>query len=104
GGGGGGGGGAGGREWGRGGDELLHLGERKRHVRLLLRRDRRPAGRAHCSAAERACDVAGIDLVSVRELRQALQRVEEALGSFARIDCKVGPRRVADEERVAGED
>ena len=47
--------------------------------------------------------MAGVDLVRIRELRQPLQRVKEAFGAFARLDGQVGSRRVADEERVAGE-
>ena len=48
--------------------------------------------------------MSGVDLIRIGELGQALQRVEQALGAFARIDGEVGARRVADEERVAGED
>ena len=44
------------------------------------------------------------DLDAVRQLEQAAQRVEEALGALLRADGEVGTGRVADEERVAGED
>ena len=46
----------------------------------------------------------GIDLDAVAELDEPAERVEEPLGALARLDREVGPRRVADEERVAGED
>ena len=45
-----------------------------------------------------------IDPVRVRKTRQSLQRVEEPFGAFAGLDCKIRPRGVADEERVAGQD
>ena len=47
--------------------------------------------------------MAGVDLVRVGELRQPLQGVKEAFGAFPRLDGQVRPRRIADEERVAGE-
>ena len=46
----------------------------------------------------------GEDLDAVRQLQQAAQRVEEALRAFPRADGEIRPSRVADEERVAGED
>ncbi len=46
----------------------------------------------------------GVHLDAVPELDEPTQRVEEALGSLPPVDCEVGPRSVADEERVAGED
>jgi hypothetical protein len=48
--------------------------------------------------------VPGEHLDAVRQLEQAPQRVEEALGALLRADGEVGPRRVADEERVARQD
>ena len=45
----------------------------------------------------------GKHLDAVGELEQAAQRVEEPLRALLRTDREVGPRRVADEERVAGE-
>ena len=48
--------------------------------------------------------MAGVDLDAVAELDEPAQRVEETLGALARLDREVGPRGVADEERVAGED
>jgi hypothetical protein len=48
--------------------------------------------------------VPGIDLDPVRQLEQAPQRVEELAGALLRSDCEVGARRIADEERVAGQD
>ena len=46
----------------------------------------------------------GEDLDAVRQLEQAAERVEEALRAFRRADREIRPSRVADEERVAGED
>ena len=48
--------------------------------------------------------MAGKHLDAVPELDQPAQAVEEALGSFPRLDGEIGPSGVADEERVAGED
>ena len=45
----------------------------------------------------------GEHLDAVRELEEPPQRVEEALGALHRAHCEIGPRRVADEQRVAGE-
>jgi hypothetical protein len=47
--------------------------------------------------------VAGEHLDAVAEIRQALQGVEEVLGSLDRLDGEVRTRGVADEERVSGE-
>ena len=73
-------------------------------VEAALEADRRRRLRAHRLAAERAGDVAGVDLDPVGELEQPPQRVEEALGALLRADGEVGSGGVADEERVAGED
>ena len=43
----------------------------------------------------------GKHLHIVWKLRQPLQGVEESLGAFARLDGQVGPRRVADEQRIS---
>ena len=48
--------------------------------------------------------MAGKDLDAVRQLEQPPQRVEELLGALLRADREIGPGRVADEERVAGQD
>ena len=48
--------------------------------------------------------MAGEDLDAVAELDEPAQAVEEALGSLLRLDREIRPSRVADEERVAGED
>ena len=48
--------------------------------------------------------MAGEDLDAVAELDEPAQAVEEAFGSLVRLDREVRPARVADEERVAGED
>ncbi|MDX6507943.1 MAG: hypothetical protein QOG06_2587 [Gaiellaceae bacterium] len=44
-----------------------------------------------------------VDLGLLGETRQPLERVEEILGALARLDREVGSRRVADQQRVAGE-
>ena len=54
--------------------------------------------------AERAGDVTRVDLDAVAELDEPPERVEEPLGALARLDGEVGPRGVADEQRVAGQD
>ena len=46
----------------------------------------------------------GEDLDAVGELEKPAQRVEEALGALGRADREIGSRRVAYEERVAGQD
>ncbi len=46
----------------------------------------------------------GEHLDAVVELEQAVERVEQALGSLLCCNRKVGPGRVADEQRVARED
>ena len=46
----------------------------------------------------------GIHLDVVAECREPLERAEEILRAFARRDREIGPRCVADEERVAGQD
>ena len=48
--------------------------------------------------------MAGEDLDAVGELEQPPQRVEEAFGALGRADREIGPRGVADEQRVAGQD
>ena len=45
--------------------------------------------------------MAGEHLDAVGELEQPAQRVEEPLGALGGADREVGPRGVADEERVA---
>ena len=46
----------------------------------------------------------GEDLDAVRQLEQAAERVEEAVGALPRADGEIGPSRVADEEGVPRED
>ena len=72
-------------------------------VRRSLPRDRRAAVGAHVPAAQRAGDVTGVDLDAVAECRQPLERFEQVAGAFARGHREVGARRIADEQRVAGE-
>ena len=69
----------------------------------LLAADRRRVLVAHVRAAERARDVAGIDDRRVGQLGQPAQRVPQVGGALARLDREVGPRRLADEHRVAGQ-
>ena len=45
----------------------------------------------------------GEHLDPVRELEQAMERVEEPFGALGGADREVGPGGVADEERVAGQ-
>ncbi len=59
--------------------------------------------RAHALATQRARDVPGVDLDAVRELQQAMQAVEQTLGALVGLDRQVGPRSVADEQRVPGQ-
>ena len=47
--------------------------------------------------------MAGEHLDAVGELEQSVERVEQAFRALGRADGEVGPGRVADEERVAGE-
>ncbi len=47
--------------------------------------------------------MAGKHLDAVAEIDEPAQAVEQPLGAGHRLDREVGPRRVADEERVAGE-
>ena len=46
----------------------------------------------------------GVDLDPVAELDEAVEASEERLGALARLHGEVGPREVADEERVACQD
>ena len=88
---------------GRVGDEVGLVLDLERVVETALEADRRGALRAHRLAAERAGDVPGEDLDAVRQLEQPPQRVEEVLGALLRADREIGPGRIADEERVAGQ-
>ena len=85
------------------GDKLLQVPEGERVVRLLLRSDRRCPVAADSRGAERAAGVAGIDLGLVRKLQEPLQRVEQVLGALLGADGEVGPGRVPDQQRVAGQ-
>ena len=48
--------------------------------------------------------MAGVDGGRVGQLGQPAQRLPEVGGALARVDREVGPRRLADEHRVAGQD
>ena len=84
-------------------DELVLGRDRHRMVEPPLEADRRRRLRAHADAAKGAGDVTRVHLDAVGQLRQPAQRMEETLRAGARLDRKVGSRRVADEQRVAGE-
>ena len=45
----------------------------------------------------------GVDLGLVRQPGKPLQRLEEALGAFARLDSEIRPCGIADQQRVAGQ-
>ena len=79
------------------------LDDAERRVEPALEADRRRRLRAHPRAAERAGDVAGEDLDAVAEVDEPAQAVEEAARAVERRHGEVGPRGVADEERVAGQ-
>ena len=85
-------------------DEERHVVVRERGVEAPLEADRRRGLRAHRLAAQRPGDVARVHLDAVPELDEPPQRVEQPLGALASVDREVGPRGVADEQRVAGED
>ncbi len=85
------------------GDERVELRDSEDGVEASLEPDRRRRLRAHGLAAERSGDVARIDLDAVGQLEQALQRVEDGLGSLSCPDGEVGAPGVADEEGIAGE-
>ncbi len=80
---------------------VVRLGERV--VEAALEADRRRRLRAHRGAAERSGDVARVDLDAVAEVDEPVQRVEEIFGAVVSLHREVGPRGVADEERVARE-
>ena len=82
-------------------DERVDVRDREHRVEAALEADRRRSARAHRDAAQRPRDVAGEDLDAVGKLEQPPERVEEALGALGRPDSEIGPRGVADEERVA---
>ncbi len=83
-------------------DEILVALE-QRMVVLALVPDRRRRFRAHRGAAKGAGDVSGIHLDAVTELDDPVQRFEHRLRAAARLDGEIRSRRIADEERVAGQ-
>src|SRR4249919_3098405 len=85
-------------------DEEPDVVVRERRIEATLEADGRGRLRAHRLAAQRACDVARVDLDPVPELDDPPQGVEEPLRAVARVDREIGPRGVTDEERVARED
>jgi hypothetical protein len=64
------------------GDELVLVCGGKRVVEAPLEADRRRSLRAHSGAAERARDMAGIDLNAVVELQQPLKAVIQVVRPF----------------------
>ena len=85
-------------------DEVRELGMGERGIEAALEADRGRGLGAHPRAAKRARDVAWEELDSVRQLEQAPQAVEEALGALFGLDREIRPRGIADEQRVAGQD
>ena len=79
------------------------ISENAARVEPPLEPDRRRRLRAHRLPAQRPGDVTREHLDAVGELHQPPQRAEQPLGALPRPDGEVRPRRVADEERVAGE-
>src|SRR4029077_4181953 len=73
-------------------------------IETAFEADRRGGPRAHRRAAKGTRHVTGEDLDAVPELGEPPQAVEEALGSLLCLDGEIRPSRIADEERVAGED
>ena len=45
----------------------------------------------------------GVDLHTVRKLRQPLQRVEQPFCALSRVDGEIRSRSVADEQRIPGQ-
>jgi hypothetical protein len=86
-------------------DEGALVDDLQQAVEAPLEADRRPGLLAHPRAtAERAADVPGPGLREVVELEQPPDGAEELARALLLLDGQVGPRDVADEERVAGED
>ena len=90
------------RQRGRLFDEVGEL-RPQRVVRLALAADRARVLLAHVRAAQRPGDVPGVDDDRLAQLGEAADRPVQVRRPFARLDREVGSRRVADEERVAGQ-
>src|SRR3989442_13912903 len=75
----------------------------ERAIEAPLETDCRGSLRAHACTAERACHVAGIELDAVRQLEQPLQASVQAVRALDGLGGEIGTRRLADEERVAGD-
>src|ERR671924_598648 len=86
-------------------DELVLLLDPEQRVEAALEAERRARLLAHPrAAAERAADVSRPDLEEVLVLQQPPERAVQVAGALLGLDGQVGPRHVADEERVAGQD
>src|ERR671922_172937 len=86
-------------------DELVLLLDPEQRVEAALEAERRARLPAHPrAAAERAADVSRPDLEEVLVLQQPPERAVQVAGALLGLDGQVGPRHVADEERVAGQD
>ena len=83
-------------------DELVFV-LAERPVEGTLEADRRGGLRAHAGTAQRARDMAGIDLDPVGEGEQLLQASVQAVRAVDRLRGEVRPGRIADQERVAGD-
>ena len=86
-------------------DEHLDVLDPGVGIRAPLAADRRRRLLAHAgAAAHRAADVAGPDLDVVAQAEQAVQRRVQLARAVLGLDGEVGPRDVADEQRVAGQE
>ena len=97
-------GGRGGRPPGRLGDELVTSSDVSSRVEAPLEADRRRRLRAHAAPQSEPATWPGKTSTPSASSSSRRRRVEQALGALARLDREIGPGRVADEQRVAGED
>ena len=81
--------------------ELVLVLVRERPVEAPLEADRRRSLVIHPGAAQRAGDMAGMNLDAVRQLEQPLQAVVQLACALGRLDGQIRPGRFADEQRVA---
>ena len=81
--------------------ELVLVLVRERPVEAPLEADRRRSLVIHPGAAQRARDMAGMNLDAVRQLEQPLEAVVQLARALGRLDGEVRAGSLADEERVA---
>jgi hypothetical protein len=86
-------------------DELVLVGDRQDRVVAALEADRRGDLHVHPrAAAHRAAEVSGPHLhVLAQRQQRPVQRPEDPARAVGLLDRQVGPRDVADEQRVAGQ-